>query len=303
MTVFSLEWSVLSSFVDSNGLSVRWADVGNNYFLHGVDGDFNIECIIKKTTPKNDDQTDFETFYKEDGNGLTGNVTSQYVPVNAILFDGVDEYVNMGDIFDQDGSSGFSISCWIKLDATAGSQGMIYSRLGSNPFPGLEIIDYISGGQSFIRVIMANNGTTNLIDKTMSNSLTRDQSIHICVTYDGTKTAAGMKIYVGDTVQATSVTHDTLSGSSSVAADVNIGRRTIGGSYFKGEMDEMSFWSKELSQSEVTEMAAEKSDLSQHSAVANLVHWYFEDFTFPTVEDMKGTDDGTMVNMEAEDIV
>jgi len=75
-------WTEFKLLVTTFSLSIQFVENENDYFLVARKNDILFENVVKKTTPKNADQIDFETNFKSDGNkhdtifgilGLTGD--------------------------------------------------------------------------------------------------------------------------------------------------------------------------------------------------------------------------------------
>jgi len=135
---------------------------------------------------------------------------------------------------------------------------------------------------------------------------------HIVVTYDGSSIAAGVQVYLDGSSKTLVVEYDSLTDTILTTAPFNIGREG-GGEYsshveFIGLLDECAMYNKALSPSEVTSMynTGEPIDLREHPTNANLVGWWRmgDVDTFPILTDRSiAGNNGTMVNMEASDIV
>lgn len=61
-------WTDFKTFVDVRFLSIQWVDINQRYWLKAYDGPFILECIIRKSESPSEEQADFETNYKENGN-------------------------------------------------------------------------------------------------------------------------------------------------------------------------------------------------------------------------------------------
>jgi hypothetical protein len=59
-------WSIFKSFISDRNLSIQWMDLGDNYWLKGFDGPFELEYMMPKDGGS--DQIDFETNFKNAGN-------------------------------------------------------------------------------------------------------------------------------------------------------------------------------------------------------------------------------------------
>ena len=63
-----VSWSDLKTFIDARSLSAQFVEYSNFYKVWAFDGPMFFSSLIKKTSPVNADQTDFETNYKSLGN-------------------------------------------------------------------------------------------------------------------------------------------------------------------------------------------------------------------------------------------
>ncbi len=121
-------------------------------------------------------------------------------------------------------------------------------------------------------------------------------------TYDGSNLNSGLKIYI-DGVESQDSTGGTYSGMPATTADLEIG------SNLNGFLDEVSFYTKQLSGTEVIEIynLGNAPDLTTlTSSNANLLSWWRmgDGATFPTIPDASGNGyDGTLDgSMTASDI-
>lgn len=59
-----LPWSEFKSLVNAKKTSIQFSESESSYQLFLIDGLFQVQCTLFKTTPENADQLDFETNYK-----------------------------------------------------------------------------------------------------------------------------------------------------------------------------------------------------------------------------------------------
>ena len=172
--------------------------------------------------------------------GATPNVAGK---INtAYSFDGSNDYINLPDI-NADINTGYTLSAWIKTSMT--TIGGILTRDGSPRFWQFRIR---SGKINFIRFY--SGGNTNLVTADTYN----DGDWHFVVATFSS--SIGSKIYVDGVEEASDdVTNENIEGTGT---DLTIGtiERTYGGHeyYFDGIIDEVSFWSRYLTQEEVTQL-------------------------------------------------
>jgi hypothetical protein len=154
-------------------------------------------------------------------------------------FDGTNEYINFGNNLDQDGSNPFSISLWFN-PSTVSLEALI-SKYVSNSWNGYTI--YIQSSKIYF--ILGNN-TSNAIQVNGSTTLLNNTLYHLVLTYDGSKNASGVNIYLNNSSETLTPLKDTLTLTTSNTDDLNIGRFTAGNLEYEGEILNVSFFNSEL---------------------------------------------------------
>ena len=182
-------------------------------------------------------------------------------------FDGTNDYVNIGDVLDQDGTSAFSMSFWVNLDTLAGH--MAGKMLDSGTYAGYAA--YINGNKLRFAIINSWSGNALAVD-TVDDFATGSWK-HVVVTYDGGQDVSDVKIYINGSSQTLTTIHNTLSSSSTTTAPFTIGARNGGALYLNGKTDEVAFFDSELSASDVTAIYNSGSPDSLASQ-SNLKGWW-----------------------------
>jgi hypothetical protein len=212
-------------------------------------------------------------------------------------FDGVNDYINFGNNLNFERTDSFTFSCWAYFDNVTTAMTLFSKRSGSGGTPGLQI-NMLSNGR--LEVNMVNTASTNHLRVQMTASILAQTPYHVCVTYDGSSTPSGTKLYLNGTAITLSTVTNNLSSSIATATDAFIGQ-FASGQYFDGRMDEITFWNDDLSSSDVLALynGGLIEDPEDHALVANLTHYYAagDGDTFPTWTDQVGSVDGTMTNM------
>lgn len=233
--------------------------------------------------------------------------TASFENSSSILFDGVDEYITFGNSadFDFERTDAFSISVWMKTGQPT-NQVIWAKKSSTTNNPGYYLHLRVS---SRIEGVLRGNGdgggeinfetTTNIWDDGLWH--------HVVFTYDGSSDISGVSIYIDNVLQTLVTNQNDLSATMLNTRNFCAGVLGSSTNEFDGNQDELSVWNKELSVAEVSELwnSGAPGDLSEHSAVANGVSWWRmgDGDTFPTIVDQFGTNNGTMTNMEAGDIV
>ena len=229
--------------------------------------------------------------------------TSSFSNTKSLDFDGVDDFVSMGNVLNManDGTDEFSVSFWIKRNSF--SLEMIVSKqLNSGSYNGFGV--YINSGKlnfllgSLISPSSSIQGksTSNVVGSTWKN---------ITLTYDGSQDISGFNIYingVSDTV--VSVSNNT---PTNVANTTNFQLSGRDGTSLKygGLLDEVGFWlGTELTSVQASAIynSGTPASLSAYSPTS----WWRngDGDTYPTITDNgSGGNNGTMTNMVSGDIV
>ena len=169
---------------------------------------------------------------------------------NGFSLDGVNDYIDLGNNLDFDGSTPFSFSAWVYINTGTGIKTII-SKM-SNVLPSTGYLFFVNN--RVLQVILRETASTNEIYNYSSSTAVPVTSwCHCMVTYDGSKNASGMKLYVNGILNNIIFT-DNFTGSSSNTNSANIGARFGSDFFMNGLVDEVGVWDRELSASEVTEL-------------------------------------------------
>ena len=246
--------------------------------------------------------------------GAMGTTTAPVIGKvgQALKFDGSNDYIDVTNEsnFDFDRTNPFSISAWIYSQKTSGSHTFLSKMQNSGNNPGLQLqVDATNS-----RLIGSLSGTTGgcgtdcIKNTTAFGSISPNIWYHIVMTYDGSSTAAGMRLYIGG-VDSTVVGGTTISSSPLNNQTLIIGQNpSSGGSYFDGKIDDVRIYSRALSASEIRRLyniggtlKIGKTDTA--SLTSGLVgHWTFDgtdiSWTDNTVRDRSTSgNNGAITNM------
>lgn len=233
----------------------------------------------------------------------SGAVVSPFNNTLSTDFDGINDYVSMGDAFNYDISQQFSVSIWVKpnnLSALRYFIGNISNDVSVNGWrighdaTGKIITQTRSGGATY--------APTTFTDSTLVAGVWN----HIVFTWNGGSNNNSGRIYLNGVLSAITGSTTPLVSSWLSANVLEIGRAYT--NYFSGRIDEVSMWNKALSNSEVSELfnAGEPADPSASTMSANLKNWYRmgDGDTYPTIINNAGaSENGTMINMTAGSFV
>ena len=158
-------------------------------------------------------------------------------------------FIDFGDAANFDGSHGFSYGAWIK--PKGGGNGAPLARMNNgNSFRGYDL--HVSGG--VIEPHIISKWPTDAIKVRTKQKLKADTWQHVFVTYDGSKKADGVKVYVDGKPWEWAIEQNGLKGSIKSKGPFYIGRRN-GGSQYNGLVDDVRVYGRALAESEVAALA------------------------------------------------
>jgi hypothetical protein len=234
---------------------------------------------------------DRNTLFTEDG----------FFNAMSLLFDGVNDYVSFGNVYNYTAAQQFSVSVWIKPNnfsivryflGKADNAGTVYGwRLGLN-----------TTGKVYTQ--MRTNGGAYAPDE-WPTTLTAGVWTHLVWTYAGSNNKSGQSLYVNGVKEVFTPSGGSLVGMSSGTYPLTIGAAPL--NYYSGHLDEFSIWDKVLSDAEVLEIynSGAPNELSTLLFSSNLQSWWRlgDGDTYPVVLDQKGVANGTLTNMSEASIV
>jgi hypothetical protein len=178
--------------------------------------------------------------------GATGKIGDAYT------FDGINDYVSMGDVLDFNYDEEFSISAWVKCDTLLRLNTIAAKLEGASNYRGWQF--YIASDN---KINLAFIDTLSNLTSFSSPAVISSTGVwyHVAATKPVSATT-GWKIYlngVSQTLADDSV--GTLASSTLNAVDLSIGgRSTIVDGYFDGEIDEVALFDTALTAAQITEL-------------------------------------------------
>jgi len=178
---------------------------------------------------------------------------------NGISLSGNGTYINAIDAANLSFGSGgtdspFSWSFWINPSTLATANRRIISKRGNTTVGEYEVL--ISQTTGTIMIFLYSNGSTTVyLAGRSAGGCSVGSYSHVVITYSGSKTLAGIKIYINGVSQAlTDITAGSYTGMTNGTSNLAIGNQawnlanTTG---YAGVIDELALFSEELSQSRV----------------------------------------------------
>lgn len=294
-TSYNLYWSLAENVSENDNKITGVTSVFNHTGLtNGVEYFYRVTAIVNGVE-----------------SGLSNELSqtpTEFFNLKSVLLDGVDEYINIGDVADFERTDSFSVSAWVKISVT--SLAMFVTRLQSaSPNRGWQLYKKVNEGKMVLD--LANDfGTSNVLRVRTVADINDGLWQHIVVTYDGSSNASGVKFYIAGVSAAVVEELDALTATIvPTGVNLNIGARE-GAIFWEGNIDEVAIYDKELSASEVSDIynSGSATNLAQLSSSPNLYSWHRFTQTdidnFPSIADhsVNGRG-GTAISMESTDIV
>ncbi|MCA8998276.1 MAG: DUF1549 domain-containing protein, partial [Planctomycetaceae bacterium] len=166
----------------------------------------------------------------------------------------------LGDVGDFDADQPFSCSAWIKLPAND-SSGAIVARMDeSNNYRGWDM--WVEGRRVGSHII--NSWQGDALKVVSQKQVPANEWTHVTVTYDGSKKAAGIQVYINGENQKTNVQADSLKGTTRTDVPFKIGQRHNSSLLSGVAINDLRVYSRMLNDSEV-------SSLGNSSRLASLL--------------------------------
>ena len=206
---------------------------GNYYMFISDNGIFDPTADYRVMTP--DGSGNLETEYDFDGTKfITFGYAPQVVAVRSVYFDGSVDYMDMEDNLDVD-PTGFTISAWVKRDASDSGTSSIVSKRDAAFTQGYDL--RILNDNS-IQVFWKNGSDQSL---TSNTSIPDDEWHHVAAVYNGTTVYLYIDGVLDNSAARTAPVATTESFYIAAA-----GKNTPT-AHFQGNIDEVRVWSTALS--------------------------------------------------------
>ncbi|MGI9243003.1 MAG: DUF1549 domain-containing protein, partial [Verrucomicrobiales bacterium] len=142
----------------------------------------------------------------------------------------------------------FTFAGWLKLPQNSG--GSVFARMDvSKSYRGYDF--WVQGRSVGTHII--SSWADDALKVVSSEPLNANQWQHVAITYDGSSTPEGIKIYIDGKLVSNKVEQNSLKGSIVTETPFRIGSRSQGGN-FNGEADDLRIYSRALAQEEVTRL-------------------------------------------------
>lgn len=182
--------------------------------------------------------------------GVTGKIAK------AITLDGTGDYISIGDPanLDFERTSAFSIQAWLNLPTPGADMAIVGKHDVSTALRGYRF--YIDAALKLYIQMLNDNGAGNKLRRASVQTVPANTWTHCVMTYSGSSTVAGGKIYINATESTYDSEQDTLTATILNNINLEIGRNGSGWAVgdFLGTIDEVGIWSRVLTGAEITEL-------------------------------------------------
>jgi hypothetical protein len=154
------------------------------------------------------------------------------------------EFAAVGDF---ERTNAFSYSVWVRLDEY--NNGALFARMADQDqtFRGWDL--WLEGGRPTLHFI--HQWPDNALKVSAKKELPKDRWNFVCVTYNGTSKAKGVKIYVNGELQDMSVLNDNLKTSTRTTVPFKLGQRNTTSPVAKAGLQDLKIFARELKREEI----------------------------------------------------
>jgi hypothetical protein len=247
---------------------------------------YNYGSPIKtlSSIPKN---SNLDLWYKLDASEIYNSSSTEWEVNNALSpwtssldFDGINDYINLGNDSSLRITTAMSVSCWVKI-TDSGQNTIVGRELGSGT--GRDWKLYLVSG--IIYFWCSANGTASDITVLSSSSTVNDGNWHnLTAVNNGTN----QYIYIDGVLNNSNSGGQTINAST---ANNYIGSRNGTGFFFNGSISNVAIYNTALSASNVTTLY--NNGNPQAAIYGSPVSWWKLNNTTTGIEDAKGSNNGT----------
>ncbi len=166
-------------------------------------------------------------------------------------------YVNQGGILelpeagDREGDQPFAVAAWVKLPANDGSAAILARMDDQHDYRGWDF--WVEGRRIGGHIV--NRWPDNAIKVVTSDQLPADQWVHVALVYDGSRKAAGLKVFVNGANQGLNATADSLTETIRTTVPLKIGQRHTSSPLSGAQVEDVRLYTRALSESEASSLA------------------------------------------------
>ncbi len=153
-------------------------------------------------------------------------------------------HVDLGEAVHPERDGAFSLACWVRPDGA----GALWSKMDDDA--GFRGFDTLVEDDGRIEFHLVNHWDDNAIKVTTKEKLHMGQWSHVCVAYDGSSKAEGIKIYLDGRPSPLDVNANSLKATIATSQPFRLGRRSKS-LFFKGALSDFRFYDRMLTADEI----------------------------------------------------
>lgn len=181
----------------------------------------------------------------------------------ALKLDGTGQHIVINETREFESDEPFTCAAWIHSEDAIGA---IVTKIDEpRDFRGIDF----TNNRGLLEVHIVDKWPQNALKVTPKTRVKPNEWHHVLMTYDGSKKASGVGIYVDGKSQPLDVHRDSLTGSIKTNHPWRVGRRR-GGTFFKGLIDEVRIYDRVLNEHEIAIVAGESASLTEALKVAQI---------------------------------
>jgi hypothetical protein len=171
----------------------------------------------------------------------------------AIRFDGGDDYVNLGNIFNFERTTPFTGSFWFKTTTTGTAIRTVFGKaIISSPYTGyqigLNVATGVSNDEGKVGIVMVGSPFTNVTRKQTAINYNNNTWTQATLTYDGSSTRSGINIFINGTLSGfENYDSENITGTLVNNANFEIGARDGATQPYLGEISTTQIYNRVLS--------------------------------------------------------
>jgi hypothetical protein len=145
----------------------------------------------------------------------------------------------------------FSYAVWVKLDGDA--NGAVFARMQDKDgnYRGWDL--WLEGGKPAIHIL--HSWPDNAIKVIGKKEMSKGKWNHVCVTYNGSSKAGGVKIYLNGELQEVTLDKDSLTQNIRTPVPFKIGQRDTSSPVLTAGLQDLRIYARELNDDEVQALA------------------------------------------------
>ena len=185
--------------------------------------------------------------------------TPPFLNTYSLDFDGVDDYINIGNAISFEYNDAFSYSFWINPNAVSGVK-YLFSKYASSRGILIYLNSSSGSGNNTLNFNLynTNSGTIATRKRIVTNSANFSLPnvwTNIVITYDGSGLASGINFYKNGVSQSVTVSQDNLQSNTILTSqDAYISGNNFASSFFPGNQDEFAIFNTELSSADALDI-------------------------------------------------